>query len=480
MSNRADPDLANPAVDETSLGYMFRLAGPMVVTTISFTIMQFVDRFMVSRLGTEALAAILPASMTSFLPGSFAIGVSVGIATFVSQSLGRGRKQDCSSYCWQAIYMGLAYFLVVLAVMWPTAPALFRWMGYEPEIVRLEVTYLRITLYAQLAAVFIWSSGQFFLGIHRPIIVMYAALCAQVVNVAVNYVLIFGKFGFPEMGIAGAAWGTFIGIVVGAALRFAAFLGPAINAEFHSRASLKVDVSKMAGLLKVGFPAGLELMINVAFWGVILLALVGRFGKEASAATSAVFACTSISVMPVVGLRAALTAAVGKTIGAGRKDLAVRQTRLCLRVAVIYMGLIGLCFFLFRNGIMTAWASDDKAVEQKVIRIGSQLLILAAVYQVFHAARIIYSGVLRGAGDTVWLAVVSAFAAVGILGLGGVGFVAFLPELGALGPWTAATLSVMVVGVANWLRFRSNKWKRIELFKRHPGPAALEDETAVE
>jgi MATE family multidrug resistance protein len=127
--------------EETSVKYMLKLAGPMIVTTISFTIMQFVDRFMVSRLGTDALAAILPAGMVSFLPGSFAIGVMVSVSTFVSQSLGREAIRDCSSYCWQAIYMGLIYFLVVVVVMWPSASFIFKIMGQPNEIIGMEVVY---------------------------------------------------------------------------------------------------------------------------------------------------------------------------------------------------------------------------------------------------------------------------------------------------------------------------------------------------
>jgi len=218
----------------------------------------------------------------------------------------------------------------------------------------------------------------------------------------------------------------------------------------------------------------------VALWGVILLALVGRFGKEASAASSAVFACTSVSIMPVVGLQAALTAAAGKAIGAGRKEAAIKQTGICLKIALIYMGLVGLCFFIFRNGIMNAWASDDKAIEQKVIEIGAKLLVLAAVYQVFHAARTIYSGALRGAGDTVWLAIITALATVIILGLGGWFIVEFFPQLGAVGPWIAATLSIVAVGLANRYRFKTNRWMKIDLFKRQPLSAPIENEAVLD
>jgi MATE family multidrug resistance protein len=454
---------------------MLKLAGPMVVTTISFTIMQFVDRFMVSRLGTTALAAVVPAGFVSFLPAAFTIGAMTSITTFVSQSLGRGNKKDCSNYCWQAIYMGLAFFAIALAIMWPAAPWIFKSLGHEVEVVNMEVIYLRIMLYAQVVAVLIWSSSQFFMGIHRPIITMYAALCAQIVNVAANYVLIFGKFGFPKMGIAGAGWGTFIGVVVGAAIRMIMFLSGDINATFKCRQTMNIDLPKMSDLLKVGLPAGFELMVNVAFWAVILFGLVGRFGKEAMAATSAALACTNLSVMPIVGISRALTAAVGKSIGAGRKDVAIKQTGVCLRVALVYMGLVGLCFFVFRNGLMAFWSSDHRVIE-----IGVNILICAAIYQVFYAARTIYSGSLRGAGDTVWLAVVSAVGAVAILGLGGFLILQLFPHLGSIGPWIAATFSIIIVGLANRWRFKSNRWMRIDLFKRRPVGVPVEVEAVVE
>ena len=461
--------------DPTTLRYMLKLAGPMVVTTISFTVMQFVDRFMVSRLGTDALAAILPAGFVSFLPGGFAIGAITSLNTFVSQSLGRGDKEGCSNYFWQAVYMGLVYFAAVVVIMWPTAPWIFKAMGHPPAVVAMEVIYLRIMLYAHILAVINWSSGQFFMGIHRPIITMCASLCGQVVNVAANYVLIFGKFGFPEMGIAGAGWGTFIGIGVAAGINTAMFLSSNINATFKSRRTLNIDFGKMYDLLKVGLPAGFGLMVNVAFWGVILFGLVGKFGTEALAATSAVLSYTSLSVMPVVGISTALTAAVGKTIGRGRKDIAIKQTRVCLKVALLYMGLVGICFFVFRNALMAFWSSDAKVIEA-----GVNILICAAIYQAFHAARTIYSGSLRGAGDTVWLAIISAVGAVVILGLGGWLIAKFFPSFGALGPWSAATVSIIAVGLANRWRFKSKRWMDIDLFKRRAVSVPIQNGAAVE
>ena len=238
---------------------------------------------------------------------------------------------------------------------------------------------------------------------------------------------------------------------------------------------MNIDLRKMADLVKVGFPAGLGFMVNVAVMGMILFGLVSRFGNESLAATAAVFACINVSVMPVVGIGTALTAAIGKTIGMGRKDLAAKQANLCLKIALVYMGMIGICFFIFRNSIMGFWSSDAKVVEA-----GVNILICAAIFQVFDATAITYSGALRGAGDTVWLAIISGASSVFILGVGGIILVTFFPQLGSLGPWIALTVNIVAIGLANRWRFKSNRWMEIDLFKHHPPGVPVEVEAVVE
>ncbi len=464
------------SAEETSLGYMLKLAGPMVAVNISFTIMQFVDTRMVAELGTNELAAILPAALLSFIPGSFGLGVIRIVNTFVSQSLGRGDERACSNYCWQVIYMGLMYSLVCVGILWVSGPWIFRVVGQPEEIIGLEVTYLRIILYTQFLLVVNWSSSQFFMGIHRPTILMYAMLTGQVVNVAANYVLIFGKLGLPAMGIAGAGWGTFIGAGVSAGINMFMFLTGDNNRRFKSRRSMGIDFRKMVDIVRVGFPAGFGLMVNISFWSLILFGLVGRFGKEPLAATGAVWSCIRVSFMPIIGIGTALTAAVGKSIGRGRKDLAIRQTNICLKVALVYMGLIGLCCFVFRRPIMKFWAPYD----DEVVRVGMGLLICGAVFQIFDAVLIIYGDALRGAGDTVWIALIEVIGATVFLGLGGYCMVKAFPGLGALGPWMAGTVKIAFGAAANRWRFKSNTWMRIDLFKRRAVELPVEVTAPVE
>jgi len=469
MTNTTDELAGETSSREASFSYLMKLAAPAIVSSASFTVMQFLDRYMVSRLGTDELAAVLPAGAVAFVPGSFAIGVATAISTYASQSLGRGRPQDASRYMWQGLFMGYIYTLACLSILWPVAPTLFAAMGHEPGVAALEVVYLRILLYAQFFAITQWCATQFFMGIHRPFITMCAVMVGQVVNVCCNYVLIFGKFGFPAMGIAGAGWGTFIGLAVSALLLLIAFSTGKVGSQFESRRNIAIEPSKMRQILKVGLPAGGAMVVNVAMWGVLLFWLVGLAGgKEALAATSAVFSCINISEMPVIGLSSALTAAVGKSIGHGRKDMAIRQTGLALRVGMLYMGIMGFVMFVMRHQIMAFWSSS-----QSVVDTGKGILICAAIFQVFAAMTLVYTGALRGAGDTIWLVALAAVSSVLVLGGGGLFVVKMFPDTGPLGPWVAGTINIIVVSMANRWRFRSEKWRHIDIFRGEEAPAPL-------
>jgi MATE family, multidrug efflux pump len=464
----------SPLEDETSLFYILKLAAPMMVILVSFTIMQFVDRYMVSHLGTAALAAIMPAGIVAFIPASFALGVIATVSTFVSQSLGRGELKECSNYCWQAIYLGVIYFLFVTLAIWPAAPWIFKVLGHDPTVVQMEVVYLRIMLYVNYTALIIWCCGHFFMGIHRPAIMMYAAIIGHIANIIANYILIFGKFGLPAMGIAGAAWGTFIGVSLEAVIMLWIFLGPEISRDYKPLHSMNINFVRMKSLLKIGSPAGLSFMINVAFFGLILFGLVGRFGKEALAATSVALSCTNLTIMPIIGLRNALTATVGKSIGKGRKDLAKEQTYTCLRATVFYVVMMGTGFIVFRHGLMRFWSTDEK-----VIAIGIQIFVFSAVFQLFDSVFHIYNGALKGAGDTMWPAVVSALGSILIVGGGGFLMVKYLPDLGAVGPWIAAILNLALIAAAIRWRFKSNHWMTIDLFKNEPIEIASGAETII-
>lgn len=457
--------------DETSVLYMLNLAWPMIITTISFTVMQFVDRLMVSRYSDEALAAIGPSGMVSFIPASFALGLVTTINIFAGQCFGMKRYRDCTSYFWQSVYLGTAYSMVTFIVLWPFAKDIFVFLDQPSELLTLEADYFRIMLYCQFVVVFMWTSNHFFMGIHRPAISMWTAFVGQGINIIANYVLIFGKFGLPAMGIKGAGWGTFIGISAGVTIRMYVFLSPMINDKFESRKTLKIDIAKMRNVLRIGWPAGITMMVNTAMVGSILYYLIGKFGKDALAATVAVQSTIMLSHMPAVGVSIALTAAMSKSIGKGRKDIATKQTYVSLRMSVAFMSFIGLCFLLFRKPLISGWDLSESAAAAGVV-----FLIFAGVFQIFDAFALSIGGALRGAGDTLWQLWIYCFGAFVILFGGGVLIAKLFPSLGSTGPWVAYTGYIIFVSMANLWRFRSNKWQKIRLFKEEVPLVSAESE----
>ncbi|QQE13802.1 MATE family efflux transporter [Planctomycetota bacterium] len=430
---------------------------PIIASMISRTAMGFVDFIMVSQLGTDAQAAIMPAGILLFCALSFGMGVVSVVNTYVAQNLGKGEKQECSAYAWQGIY--IAMFIGVLGLPgWWLAGPFFEWVGHEPHVAEMEAVYVQIGVLGFGPAIGGIALSNFFNGIHKPVIGLWAMLIGNAFNIAANYALIFGKWGFPEMGIAGAAWGTLFAGILQLIVLFICFMLPWVRMEFGSAKRWMFSWRRVKEVVIVGAPAGVQFMMDIIAFTVFILFLVGRFGTEQLAASNLTFKCLEVSFMPVVGMGVALTAAIGKSIGEGRKHLARVQARWVCGMSVCYMSLIAVMLMLF-NEQFAGLLSDDS----EVIFWASRMLIICAIFQVFDAVGITYSSALRGAGDTFVPAVMMVIAAGGIFMGGGFMMVNWVPELQSLGPWYAATAYIMVLGAMFAIRFAWGSWERIDL-----------------
>ncbi len=434
------------------------LAGPIIASMISRTVMSFVDFAMVSQLGTDAQAAILPAGMLLFCGVSFGMGLVQAVNTLASQCYGRRELRECSAYMWQGVYLSVAFGLAVLA-FWPVMPAIFAWFDHPAELQAMEVAYAQIGLLHIGPAIAGVAIGGFFNGIHRPRVNLVATVVANVFNVVGNYALIFGHFGFPAMGIAGAAWTTVIASILHVVILFAWLLLPGYRGPYAVWSMWRPSWSRLARLTRVGTPMGVQFTTDIIGWTFFANVLVGMFGTVHLAANNVSWKFLEISFMPAVGLGAALTAAVGKCLGRGDSAQARRFVGWCLGMMMLYMGSIGLAMLIGR-GHLIALLSDDP----DVIRVGGYLLIFCAVFQVFDAMNITFMSALRGAGDTLWTAVVNGLLVVLLLvGLAWV-MTVFRPAWGSVGPWLAATLYIIILAIAQWLRYRWGPWDRMNLF----------------
>jgi MATE family multidrug resistance protein len=466
------------------------LAWPTVLTMVSYTLMQFVDAVMVAQVGPLEVAAQGNGGVWSFAPISFCFGVLSLVNTFVAQHVGAGRGHEAGRWAWTGLWLsGIAWIALLLPFGFLVMPAAFAAMGHEPALVELETRYAQILLAGGILSLGAKAVHNFLFGISRPKIVAVAAIAGNAVNLVCNYALIYGEAGLPALGlpgvpgapalgVTGAAIATLCGVLVELLIPLALMFGPEIDRLHGTRRSWRPHWHSLRELLRVGWPAAIQFGNELICWAIFMSVLVGRFGTIEIAAGWAVLRYIHLSFMPAVGFSVATTTLVGRAIGHGEPGAAVRRTRAALAVTVAYMGLWALVMLLMRSDLVRLFAissNSDAETVARIIEVGAQLMICAAVFQVFDAVGIIYTGALRGAGDTLWPGLVTIALAWGfIVGLGWWLSVSE-PQWGALGPWIGASVYIVTLGIALAWRFERGRWRSIRLLEPAGNPAMMGD-----
>lgn len=465
--------LSDRAADRHPLGELLFLALPTVAQMASYTVMHFTDTWMLSRLGLVEPTAAANASLFGFAITSIGFGTLWVVNTLVSQSFGRGDRQRCGQYLWQGIWFGVVFGLLVIPIL-PLAEPLFEAFGHEPRLAHLESTYLWITLSFTAFRLAGAAMGQFLLAIDRPNRVLIAAATGASVNVFANWLLIWGNWGLPEMGLAGAAWGTNIGGAVEVLLLIAFVFEPGVRRMYHV-SDWRLRSERLLTLVRIGVPSGLQFVGDVLAWAVFGMLVMAAFGTGAMAANTFAMRFMSLSFMPAFGISAAVTALAGRYIGRGMPDVAAARTALGFRVTAVYMVACGVMFFVFRHELMSIFTDDPE-----VLRWGAMLLVFVAVFQVFDAMFIVYSGALRGAGDTLVPAIVTAVMCWTLVVGVAYAVAMWLPGLGILGPWTVATTYGALLGVYMLVRFKRGAWRKIRIDRDEPQAFATSPVAEVE
>ncbi|MBL0922716.1 MAG: MATE family efflux transporter [Phycisphaerales bacterium] len=464
-----------PPENLSPLRELLRQAAPAMAAMASYTAMQFVDARMVAELGPRELAAQGNGGIAAWFAVSTTVGVLFAVNTFVAQNLGANRPERCAAYAWTALWMGLIAWLVMLPYAAALGPV-FAWMHAglaDPTLIRLETDYARITLAGALFTLWARALGQFFYGVHRPIVVLASAVAANLLNVFLNYALIFGHFGAPALGVHGAALGTVLAGVLEFAIPMALFLSPRFNADYHTRRAWRWSGEKVRDILRIGWPGGVQTGNEMFCWWLFMAWLVGSFGAAHNAAGWIGLRWMTVGFMPAFGLSQAVTAVVGRQIGRGDHDAANHRAWLGVRVAMVYMGAWAAVMVVFRAPMTDFFVAGDASPETRaeVVRVGSAILVCCAVFQLFDALGIVLMGALRGAGDTVWPGVVTMILSWTLILALGYAFIRFAPQLGGIGPWIAATAYIVALGLAMCGRWMGGRWRTIRLVEPSSGPA---------
>jgi len=464
---------------------VWSLAWPTVVTMTSYTVMQFTDGLMVAQVDPDQLAAQGNGGIWSFTAIAFAFGVLTVVNTYVSQHLGAGRPERGPAYAWAAIWLSVILWLFVMLPYALILPFIFGAMNHSEEIVVMESGYAQILLSGSLVLMICKGVQHYFFGMHRPKIITASAIFGNIVNVIANYILIFGADGLPALGLPGipgtpalglygAAIGTVVGTAVECAIPLSIFLGAKMNAQLNTRAQWRPQWKPMKALIRIGWPAAVQFCNEVICWSIFMSVLVGHFGKEHMAVGWVALRYMHLSFMPAIGFNVATTSLVGKYIGAGKPNLAARRARLSVTLAMLYMTVCAFVFFFYREELIRFFVvSDSMSAEEaaRLVEIGARLMICAAVFQTVDGFGIVYTGALRGAGDTVWPGVVTMiYSWVFIVG-GGTLMMTLFPELESVGPWIGASVYIILYGITMSVRFERGAWRKISLMDHDDKPA---------
>jgi len=444
--------------DRGGFSEVLRLAAPLILSSGSLAVQEFVDRMFLSWYSPEAIAASMPSGILYFTILSLFLGTASYVNTFVAQYHGAARPDRIGPSLWQGFYVSLIGGLLLL-LMAPLSPAIFEWIGHPVQVRRLEVRYFRVLCYGSLFPIANSAMAAFFSGRGKPWPVMWVHLLATAVNVVLNYILIFGRFGFPELGITGAAISTVVSGVVSFLVFAVLILRRENDRSFATRSGWRPNFELLGRILRYGLPNGVQFFIDIFGFTVFIL-LIGRLGMVELAATNIAFNINSLAFMPMIGLGMAISILVGQYVG---EHLATRSTYSGAAICFLYMGLIALSYVLVPDFYIRFFSSKSAPETFEEIRkIAVVLLRFVAAYSIFDTMNIVFAAGIKGAGDTRFVMIMILIVSTCILVVPT--FLTLLVfQTGIYTAWIFVTAYVIVLGFGFYFRFLQGKWKSMRV-----------------
>jgi MATE family multidrug resistance protein len=420
---------------------MFALAVPVVIAELGWMAMGVVDTLMVGPLGPEAIGAVGVGSSLFTSVGIFAMGLLLGLDTLVSHAFGAGRLQDCHRWLLHGVATSVVVAVPTVLVLLAMAALLPAW-GLDPAVLPLTQPYLQIVTWSVVPLVFYATFRRYLQGMHVVRPVMIALFAANLTNAFVNWLLIYGHLGAPAMGVRGAAWATVI-----ARVAMAAYLLMVILVRERGRrpglfeTPLRIEAARMRRLIALGFPAAAQVALEVGVFAAAT-ALAGRLAPTSLAAHQIALNIAACAFMVPLGVASAGAVRVGHALGRGDVPAAERAGWTALLFGAVFMTSTALLFVLAPGVLIGAFTANVG-----VLAIGSSLLLVAAVFQLFDGIQAVATGILRGLGDTrtpmLWNLVAHWFIGLPL------GYtLCFTFGIGVAGLWWGLSTGLIICGVA--------------------------------
>lgn len=434
---------------------LLQMALPVMLSNLGHVLVGTADSMMVGQLGKVQLAAVSLGNSLLVLPLMFGLGLSYGLTPLVAAADSRGNKQRIANLLKHSLLVNLLASVVLAGLLMLVLPFLDD-MDQPPAVVAIAGPYLSIVAGSLIPMMVFQAFKQFAEGLGYTRQAMYITLGSNGINVFFNYLLIYGKWGFPELGLAGAGWATLLSrILMVVAMAYYCHKSP-LFAAYRQYFSLKRFKKKMSiKLVRLGVPMGLQFIFEVgAFSGAVIMA--GWIGDTAQAAHQIAINLAAMSYMIASGLSAAATVQVGNLLG--RNDIGGLRTA-AITAAVLVLGmqtLFALLFLLGRNFLPTLYVNNEQVIE-----VASGLLVIAAFFQLSDGVQVVGLGALRGMEDVRIPTWVTLFAYWGMaLPLGYV--LCFILNMGISGIWWGLLIGLTIAALLLAARFWWLSGRRIQ------------------
>lgn len=440
---------------------VLRVCLPLVISLSATTVMEFIDRIFLANYSIDAISAALPAAITSYLPIAFFGGVGGYAGVFIAQYTGRGDHQKIGCVLWQGMYFTLASGIILYLLGIFAAKPLFALAGHPPGVQELEEIYFSVLCQGAVLHVAMVTLATFFAGrgITRP--VMLITFLGVIVHIPLDYALIFGRWGMPELGIQGAAISMVISWAVNVICLAGLIFTKANNRRFGVFTSYRFDREIFTRLMRFGVPGSLQFTMDILAFTFFIL-LVGRIGLAELAATNIVMSINALAFMPSAGVSQGMSILVGQALGRGNPGLAATYVKSGCRMLMLYILAMDLLFLFAPNFVLAPFiaAGQDSTTHQAVLAFSHPLLQIVAAYLFFDALYMVFSGTLRGAGDTRFMMLAIAIISPTCLILPVYIGIEYL-QIGVVTAWLWVLFFVTTLFILSALRVRHGVWKKM-------------------
>ncbi|MBZ0167256.1 MAG: MATE family efflux transporter, partial [Candidatus Omnitrophica bacterium] len=450
------------------------IALPMVISYACESVMIFTDRLFLSQLGPDLMNASMAGGVTAYMMMTFFLGLCGYCTALVAQYFGAGQKGKSSVAVTQAVIIALIGYPLILASR-PAAYILFDKSGIGPGQLQPQLLYFNTLLWFCLFPLLRQTLSSYFTGIGKTRVVMGAAITAMGVNVVANYLLIFGKCGFPQLGILGAACGTVIGALTGLVVLLSVYVARTNADEFGVRHSLRFDQSIMGRLLRFGYPPGLEMFLNLIAFDLFIL-IFHAVGPASATSSTIALNWDIVIYVPLIGLEMGITSLVGRYMGARDIAAAKNSVRSALGMGLIYALTVIVVFTFFADHLVDVFrAPGAQPLFDEARPLAKFMLRCIMFYVGIQALYVVLIGALRGAGDTLWamgFSVILHWVMVPILYV-----MLHIWHTPVEWAWVSVIVVFYLSATILVARYRAGKWQAIEMVPEDQlPPPRLHDE----